>query len=177
MVQTEKISKRLVMAAILAGIMILLVSCTAKQPEEILEKAPDMEITNGKESLVLPRGTGEWNYHVKGEEWSGYVACGAHPVQNRYEENVNTLESLDGSFTVSFDTVPDSVRVTVWTEDEWTNEEEVFPEGEILTLTTGEEGSWHFTIPQEGDIICEIFAEWEQKEYYGNSSYCVLICN
>lgn len=147
-----------------------------QQEFPILKQAPKLSITNGQESLALSGGTGEWNYRVEGDEWRGYVACGMHPVQVRYEEGVNILDSLDGSFVLSFDSEPDSVRVTVWEETAETDAEE-FTEGMLLNTQKEEEGGWSFTLLQEGELVCEIFAEWEGEDYNGNSSYCVLLHN
>lgn len=177
MKQARKLFKATAAAGIIAGIL-LLTGCGREPSEEkiILKQAPKLSITNGQESLALSGGTGEWNYRIEGDEWRGYVACGMHPVQVRYEEGVNILDSLDGSFVLSFDSEPDSVRVTVWEETAETDAEE-FTEGMLLNTQKEEEGGWSFTLLQEGELVCEIFAEWEGEDYNGNSSYCVLLHN
>lgn len=149
-------------------------SASEEESEAVLTQAPNATISNSKESIVRLYGPGEWVYKIDENQKSSYIACGAYPPENKYEEGHNILVNDNGEIKVSFDTRPDSVKVTMW-EMDLLGEEAAYSEAQVIENVEERDGCWYFKVPEDKTVVCEVFAEWEREEYEGNSSYCVLV--
>ncbi len=120
---------------------------------------------------VLP-GNYSWNYE-NGEEMTGVIACGAHPLdaENRMDKlklpNYQRMDTV--SYMIGIDAAPDKLIVRKWDAADAGN-----PQAEELSVITIYEPTLFLDL--EPDKIYELTAIWEeekadQRGFYGDAGY------
>lgn len=168
--------KRLLSLLLAAAMALSLIACGKIDPD-VLTEPPTLTVTNASgESIAALGGSYDWQYDCGNGEWSGAIACGAHPLDEVLRADMPVLKmpvAVSASFyyevTLDFgENAPQSVSLRYWGAECLGD---TTAESETIAAELNEEGVYTATlIPSVG--IFAVDAVWESEAYRGNETYC-----
>ena len=167
--------------AVLIGCMGCKAKSSADSPgnrSDVLQEPPSMKLSDvlsgTMEEFEVTSGNYTWNY-PNGDEMTGGIACGAHPLVEAEDKERLALPRYTGQDTVgyivSFAVKPD--RLTVY---EYSIQDLGHTDASPLAGTVYEDA----LMPQlKGSRVYEMVAEWDEEHLkengcYGTASYVVV---
>lgn len=114
--------KKIVTFILTLTLSLFLSGCsTTSSKEVVLSDPPVLTVTYGAQSINVENSTAEWNYATDGDQWKGFVSCGAHPLEGKHYATVINTNATEA--TLEFDVTPDKLTVQCWSDAFWGNTE------------------------------------------------------
>lgn len=142
-----------------------------------LTEAPALALSDSLssqwEEFSVNAGSYEWNYPV-GEEMTGQIACGIHPLDGIVGEKLKIAEyqGMDSvPYRLSCAVAPDTIKICEWDVKDVGN-----TNAEALSQTEYQET---LLLDLKPDRVYEISADWSKEKldingFYGRASYVIV---
>ena len=123
---------------------------------------PEVRISNGSDTAVTFRGSYEWKTGIVGGSWKSVDTLG--PLELYEQGKLEGIEPAgDGSFSLKFGMIPDSVDVVIFPEDSAAAGDY----GAMISRdVSGAVSGYMFTVPRDGVYIINILAVWDRGSCY-----------